>query len=298
MQETDDAEWQLVRVYRALGDVMRLRMLRLLAARGEMGCEELAGALGLSRPTLSHHTRILHDCRLIDVRREGAHRYYRLRRDVLERYAPEVVLSSSAGATLSFSIQGGDGLMAEPTGSTQTAVKAETWVFDPAHSIAEFSVRHMMIATVKGRFKKMEGKIVGSLQDPEHASVELAIDVNSIDTGEPQRDAHLRSADFFDAEHHPTLTFKSRRIERAGDGRFRVVGDLTMRGVTREVPVDVTFEGQVKDPWGNERAAFTAETRVNRKEWGLNWNALLEAGGVVVGDEVKISVHVEAIRQG
>ena len=297
MQETHDAEWQLVRIYRALGDMTRLRMLRLLADRDEMGCEELAGKLGLSRPTLSHHTRILHDCRLIDVRREGAHRYYRLRRDVLERYAPELILSSSASHRTHLA-QGGVRTMAEPTGATGSAVQTETWVFDPSHSIAEFSVRHMMIATVKGRFKKMEGKIVGSLQDPERASVELSIDVNSIDTGEPQRDAHLRSADFFDAEHYPTLTFKSRRIERTGDGRFRVVGDLTMRGVTKEVPVDVTFEGQVKDPWGNQRAAFSAETKVNRKEWGLNWNALLEAGGVVVGDEVKISVHVEAIRQG
>ena len=188
--------------------------------------------------------------------------------------------------------------MAQAPVAERATDRAPTWTIDPAHSIAEFSVRHMMIATVKGRFKKMEGKIVGSLDDPEHASVEIAIDVNSIDTGEPQRDAHLRSADFFDAEHHPTLTFKSRRIERTGDGSYRVLGDLTMRGVTREVPVDVTFEGQVKDPWGNQRAAFSAETKVNRKEWGLNWNALLEAGGVVVGDEVKIAVHIEAIRQG
>ncbi|MEW6048111.1 MAG: YceI family protein [Bacillota bacterium] len=188
--------------------------------------------------------------------------------------------------------------MADPAASSQTAARAATWVFDPAHSIAEFSVRHMMIATVKGRFKKMEGKIVGDPADPSRASVELSIDVNSIDTGEPQRDTHLRSPDFFDAEHHPTLTFRSRRIERVGDDRLRVVGDLTMRGVTKEVPVDVTFDGQGKDPWGNERSAFSAETRVNRKEFGLNWNTLLETGGVLVGDEVRINVHVEAIKQG
>ena len=177
------------------------------------------------------------------------------------------------------------------------ATGADIWVLDPAHSQAEFAVRHMMISTVRGRFRKMEGKLVGSLNQPEKASVELTIDVNSIDTAEPQRDAHLRSADFFDAEHHPTLTFKSRQIQPLGDGRFRVVGDLTMRGVTREVPVEVTLEGQVKDPWGNERVGFSAETRINRKDWGLNWNALLEAGGVVVSDEVRVSVQLQFIRQ-
>ena len=186
--------------------------------------------------------------------------------------------------------------MAE-TAAPATATGADVWVVDPSHSQAEFAVRHMMIATVRGRFRKMEGKLVGSLQEPEKAAVELAIDVNSIDTAEPQRDAHLRSADFFDAEHHPTITFKSRHIQPLGGERFRVTGDLTMRGVTREVAVDVTYEGQVKDPWGNERMGFSGETRINRKDWGLNWNALLEAGGVVVGDEVRVSVQLEFIRQ-
>ncbi|HEY8498658.1 MAG TPA: YceI family protein, partial [Limnochordales bacterium] len=161
----------------------------------------------------------------------------------------------------------------------------------------DFSVRHMMIATVRGRFRKMDGRLIGSPDRPEEASVELSIDVNSIDTAEPQRDQHLRSADFFDAEHHPTLEFRSRRIQPVGEGKYKVVGDLTMRGVTREVTVDVTFEGRVKDPWGNERVGFSAETRLNRKDWGLNWNALLEAGGVVVGDEVRVSVQTEFVRK-
>ena len=179
----------------------------------------------------------------------------------------------------------------EPAGGQQV------WVLDPSHSQADFAVRHMMISTVRGRFRKMEGRLVGDPDQPEKAFVELSIDVQSIDTAEPQRDAHLRSADFFDAEHHPTLTFRSRRIERAGDGRYRVVGDLTMRGVTREVTADVTLEGRVKDPWGKERLGLSGETRINRKDWGLNWNALLEAGGVVVGDEVRISVQAEFVRE-
>lgn len=173
----------------------------------------------------------------------------------------------------------------------------QVWVVDPSHSSAEFSVRHMMVSHVRGRFKQMEGRILGALDHPEQSRVSIAIPVTSIDTGEPQRDAHLRSPDFFDAEHHPTITFESRSIERTGTDRFRVVGDLTMRGVTKEVSLDVTFEGQVRDPFGNQRAGFTAETRINRKDWGLHWNALLEAGGVVVGDEVRITVPAEVVLQ-
>ncbi|HEY8424594.1 MAG TPA: YceI family protein [Limnochordales bacterium] len=187
--------------------------------------------------------------------------------------------------------------MSEAISTSQTAAGTEVWEIDPAHSQADFAVRHMMISTVRGRFRKMTGKLVGSPDRPDQASVELSIDVNSIDTAEPQRDQHLRSADFFDAEHHPTLDFKSRRIEPVGEGRYKVTGDLTMRGVTREVTVDVTFEGRVKDPWGNERVGFSAETRLNRKDWGLNWNAILEAGGVVVGDEVRVNVQTEFVRK-
>jgi len=187
--------------------------------------------------------------------------------------------------------------VSESVSTSATATGTEVWVLDPAHSQADFSVRHMMISTVRGRFRKMDGRLIGSPDRPEEASVELSIDVNSIDTAEPQRDQHLRSADFFDAEHHPTLQFRSRRIQPVGEGKYKVVGDLTMRGVTREVTVDVTFEGRVKDPWGNERVGFSAETRLNRKDWGLNWNALLEAGGVVVGDEVRVSVQTEFVRK-
>ncbi|BAS26517.1 YceI family protein [Limnochorda pilosa] len=179
-----------------------------------------------------------------------------------------------------------------------TGQETTVWTIDPAHTTAEFSVKHMMISTVKGRFGSIEGTVTGDLDDPTQAAVDVKIDAASVDTRNDQRDAHLRSADFFDVEHHPHLTFKSRRIERAGDDRFKVVGDLTIRGVSREVVLDTTFEGQVKDPYGNQRAGFSAAAKLNRKDFGLNWNALLEAGGVVVGDEVKVEIHAEVTRQG
>lgn len=172
------------------------------------------------------------------------------------------------------------------------------WQIDPAHTTAEFSVRHMMISNVKGRFGTIEGTVTGDLEDPTQAQVEVKIEVASIDTRNEQRDQHLRSADFFDVENHPYITFKSRRIERTGQDRFNVVGDLTIRGVTREVALDATFEGQAKSPWGQQVAGFSATTRLNRKDYGLTWNAALETGGVLVGDEVKIDIHVELIRQG
>lgn len=172
------------------------------------------------------------------------------------------------------------------------------WQIDPAHTTAEFSVRHMMISNVKGRFGTLEGTVTGDLEDPTQAQVDVKIEVASVDTRNEQRDQHLRSADFFDAENHPYITFKSRRIERTGQDRFNVVGDLTIRGVTREVVLDATFEGQARSPWGQQVAGFSATTRLNRKDYGLTWNAALETGGVLVGDEVKIDIHVELIRQG
>ncbi|HXF50418.1 MAG TPA: YceI family protein [Dehalococcoidia bacterium] len=180
--------------------------------------------------------------------------------------------------------------------TAQTAVS--TWTIDPAHSIAEFAVRHMMVSTVKGRFRSMEGVITLDEERPERSSVVASIDVASIDTAEPDRDAHLRSDDFFNAERFPKMTFRSTRVERVDDERWKVYGDLTIRDVTKEVVLDTEFEGRTKDPWGNERVGFSATTELNRKEFGLRWNQVLETGGVVVGDRVKVSLHIEAVRQG
>lgn len=171
-----------------------------------------------------------------------------------------------------------------------------TWTLDPSHSLAEFAVKHLMFATVKGRFTKLAGTIVADPADLTSAEIAGEVEVASIDTSDTGRDEHLRSADFFDAANFPTLSFKSWRIDRDGDD-FKLVGDLTIRGVTKTAIWSLTLDGQGKDPWGNERIGLTAETKVDRKEFGLTWNAALETGGVLVGDQVKIAVHIEAIKQ-
>jgi polyisoprenoid-binding protein YceI len=173
----------------------------------------------------------------------------------------------------------------------------DTWVVDPSHSLVEFSVKHMMIATVKGRFGAIQGVVRGDPSDLTTAEIEMTVDAASIDTREPQRDQHLRSADFFDVERFPQLRFRSKRIQRQGDGAYRLAGDLTIRDVTREVQFDLTFEGRGKDPWGNERAAFAAETRLDRRDFGLTWNTPLETGGILVGNDVRVSVQLETVRQ-
>jgi polyisoprenoid-binding protein YceI len=178
--------------------------------------------------------------------------------------------------------------------TTQTAVS--TWNIDASHSIAEFSVKHMMISTVKGRFGTLEGAIEGDAADPLAASVTASIDVASITTNDEARDTHLRSDDFFNAEKFPRITFASKRVERVDGENYRVVGDLTIRDVTKEVVLDTEFEGQVADPWGNQRAGFTATTQINRGDFGVNFNGLLETGGVIVSDKVKITLHIEAVR--
>jgi polyisoprenoid-binding protein YceI len=172
-----------------------------------------------------------------------------------------------------------------------------TWNVDPAHTHVEFAVRHLMIATVKGRFTDISGTVKSHDADPAKGEVDIRIGVASIDTREPQRDAHLRSADFFDADRFPYITFKSRRIENVKGENFTLVGDLTMHGVTREVALDVTSEGRAKDPWGGERSGFTATGKIKRTEFGLTWNQALETGGVLVGDDVKISIDAELVRQ-
>ena len=171
------------------------------------------------------------------------------------------------------------------------------WTLDPSHTLFEFSVKHMMISTVKGRFDSFTGRIEGDLPDLTTATLTATVAANSITTGDAQRDGHLRTADFFEVEHHPELTFVSKNIERSGEDEYRVTGDLTMRGITREVVLAATFEGQGKNPYGMDIAAISLEGKVNRKDWGLNWNVALEAGGILVSELVRISVHAELIKQ-
>ena len=180
--------------------------------------------------------------------------------------------------------------------TTATKTGMSTWTIDPAHTIAEFAVRHMVLTTVKGRFRELEATLQIDEAHPENSSVSASVDVASIDTSVADRDAHLRSDDFFNAEKYPRITFRSRRVEVGDDSHFRLVGDLTIRDVTREVALDGEYEGQIDDPWGNRRAAFTATTQISRKEFGVRWNQLIESGGAVVSDNVKITLHVEVIR--
>ncbi|MCL6521590.1 MAG: YceI family protein [Firmicutes bacterium] len=178
-----------------------------------------------------------------------------------------------------------------------SVTRTQVWKVDPVHTTVEFSVRHMMIATVRGQFNEVAGELRGDPADLAACEIEGVVQAASVDTREGDRDNHLRSADFFDAEHHPEIRFRSRRITPRGGDRYDVEGDLTIRGVTRPVTLELTFEGQIRDPYGHQRAGFTLEGKINRKEWGLNWNSLLEAGGVMVGDEVRLTVHVEAVLQ-
>jgi polyisoprenoid-binding protein YceI len=174
---------------------------------------------------------------------------------------------------------------------------ATTWNIDPAHSHAEFKVRHMMISNVKGHFTKVSGKLILDETDLSKSKVEAVIDATSIETREPQRDAHLKSADFLDVEKFPTLSFTSSRISLVRDGELEVEGNLTIHGVTRKVLFSV--EGPtppMKDPWGNTRVGVSATTKINRKDFGLTWNAALETGGIVVGEEVTIDLEVEFIK--
>ena len=172
-----------------------------------------------------------------------------------------------------------------------------TWSIDPAHSHIEFAVRHMMISTVKGRFAVVHGTVRTDEKDPAKGQVDIEIDVDSIDTRESQRDAHLKSADFFDIEKFPKITFKSTRISDVSGDTFKLTGDLSIHGVTRPVTLDVTSEGRGKDPWGGERAGFSATGKIKRSDFGLTWNQALETGGILVGDEIKINLDVELVKQ-
>jgi polyisoprenoid-binding protein YceI len=170
------------------------------------------------------------------------------------------------------------------------------WTIDAAHSGINFSIRHMVVSKVRGRFAKYQGTLQIDDNDLTRSVIEATIDASSIDTGTAQRDAHLRSADFFDVEKFPELRFRSQRIEKLEDARYRVIGALTIRDITREVALDVEYGGQAKDPWGNQRMGFIAKTALDRKDFGLGWNQLLETGGVLVGDRVEIELEVQAVK--
>ncbi len=170
-----------------------------------------------------------------------------------------------------------------------------TWNLDPTHSAAEFAVKHMMVTTVRGKFDSLTGSIVFDPANPAASSVNVEIDAASISTGTNDRDNHLRSADFLDAENFPKLTFKSTNIEVTGENTGRITGDLTIREVTRPVVIDAEFLGNLKDPWGNAKIAFSGETKINREDFGLVWNVALETGGVLVGKEIKIFLEAQAV---
>ena len=170
------------------------------------------------------------------------------------------------------------------------------WNIDSSHSGAQFVVRHMVISKVRGTFEKWAGTIDYDPSKPEASKVSVRIEAASVNTHEPQRDQHLRSADFFDVEKYPAITFESRKIERRGDDFYRVLGELTIHGVTRPVELDAEYLGGGKDPWGNERIGFFAKTSLNRKDFGLNWNQMLETGGFLVSEQVEVSLDVQAVK--
>lgn len=180
---------------------------------------------------------------------------------------------------------------------TAAPTKTTTWNLDPVHSVAEFKVKHMMISNVKGQFTGISGTVTMDESDIVNSRVEAAIDAASINTRDPQRDAHLKSADFFEVEKYPALSFRSTSIQRKGDDELAVTGDLTIHGVTREVVFNV--EGPTapgKDPWGNTRIGLSAVTKISRRDFGLTWNAALEAGGILVGDEITITLDVQFVK--
>jgi polyisoprenoid-binding protein YceI len=173
-----------------------------------------------------------------------------------------------------------------------------TWQIDPQHSSAQFAVRHLGLSTVRGAFSKLSGAMVLDDQDITKSTVDVTIDVSTVDTREPDRDKDLRSERFFDLAHFPAMTFKSKKVEQVAPGKLRVTGDLTIRGTTKEVVLDVDGPtAPVKDPWGNQRLAVTATTKINRQDYGVKWNAKLDNGGVVVGDDVNITIDAEMIQK-
>ena len=175
---------------------------------------------------------------------------------------------------------------------------SSSWRIDPQHTSAQFAVRHLMISTVCGQFKGVTGTVNWDDQDISKSTVDITIDANTVDTSEPKRDADLKSDKFFEVAKYPTITFKSKKIEQVSAGKLKITGDLTIRGVTKEAVLEV--EGPtppVKDPWGNTRVAANATTKINRQDYGVKWNANMDGGGVVVGDDVAITIDLEMIKK-
>lgn len=170
------------------------------------------------------------------------------------------------------------------------------WKLDPAHTLVEFSAKHLMISTVKGRISGVEGTIYIDENEPANSSVEVTLAAATLDTRIDQRDQHLRSADFLDVEKFPEIKFRSTDIQ-GDEQNFKLTGDLTIRDVTRPITLDVTFEGQTKDPWGGERVGFSATGKFDRRDFGLTWNVLLESGGLTVGNDIKVQIELEAVKQ-
>jgi len=185
--------------------------------------------------------------------------------------------------------------------TTAAETKTPAWQLDPAHSSVDFSVKHMMMTTVRGRFRNVQATLRGDRDHPEQAGVEATIEVASVDTSVADRDAHLRGADFFDAEQFPRITFRSTRIEgiapREEGDRFRVAGELTIRDSTLELVLDCEYQGRGTDPWGKTRAGFSFNGELDRREWGLRWNQALETGGVLVANKVRIEGEVQFVRE-
>ena len=170
------------------------------------------------------------------------------------------------------------------------------WAIDPTHSSVGFKVKHMMFTNVKGNFEKYEATIISDGDDFTNASIEFSADINSINTNNVDRDTHLKSGDFFDAENHPKLTFKASSFTKSGDD-YEIAGDLSMRGVTKFVKFPAEFSGLMTDPWGNTKAGLNISGKINRKDWGLNWNSALETGGVLVSEEVKLEIELQLAKQ-
>ncbi len=172
-----------------------------------------------------------------------------------------------------------------------------SWTIDSAHTEVNFTVRHMMISNVRGQFQKVNGTVEFDEAHPANALINVQIEAASINTKEEKRDAHLKSPDFFDAEKYPYLTFKGKRVEVQDTSHARLIGDLTIRDVTREVVLDVEYNGSAKSPWGTTSAGFSAKTTIKRKEWNLNWNVALETGGWLVGDDIHVNIELEIVKQ-
>jgi polyisoprenoid-binding protein YceI len=172
-----------------------------------------------------------------------------------------------------------------------------SWKIDPSHAQITFSVRHMMIMTVRGHFERFSGEVYFDEENPARSTVEVEIEAASLTTGEPNRDAHLKSQDFLYVEKYPIITFQCKRVELVDEQHGRIYGDLTIRDVTREVVLETEYLGQNRSPWGTTSAGFTAQTKLNRKDWNLTWNVALETGGMLVGDEITINIDVELVKQ-